>query len=304
MKLLLTLTICALFLAGNSYVSGKTTEFRLPPKLADYLASKPEYVKTKAEMMKFRAAKTPVVGVAVHRAANEFAPENTLAAMQIALDLEVDYIEMDVRQTKDCKSLILHDGNLDRTTNGKGPLKDVNFDEARALSAGLWFDPFYASEKIPTLEESCALLADHNKKSGHKTYFYVDCKDINAKVLIDNLIQYHLLEGSVLYINKAEQIDQIRAIAPKAKILPGLRSGKDLNKIADTLHPYALDVNWKDLSKELIDKAHAKGVKIFSDGFGEDMNIESYQKAIKLGIDVISTNKVSVIYEAVVKISK
>ena len=304
MKRLLTLIICSLFIAGSSFVSGKSIESKLPQKLADYLASKPEYVKTKAEMLKFRSIKTPAVGVAVHRAANEFAPENTLAAMQIALDLEVDYIEMDVRQTKDGKSLILHDGNLNRTTNGKGPLRDLNFDEARVLSAGSWFDPFFAEEKIPTLEESCALLAEHNEKAWHKTYFYVDCKEINAKVLIDYLTKYYLLEGSVFYINQAEQIDQIRDLAPKAKILPGLRSGKDLDKMADTQHPYALDVNWKDLSKELIDSAHAKGVKIFSDGFGGDMNVESYVKAIQAGIDVISTNKVSVICEAASKISK
>lgn len=303
MKRLLTMIVCSLFIAGSSFVSGKSIECKLPQKLADYLASKPEYAKTKAEMTTFRATKTPAVGVAVHRAANEFAPENTLAAMQIALDLQVDFIEMDVRQTKDGKSLILHDGNLNRTTNGKGPLRDLNFDEARALSAGSWFDPFFATEKIPTLEESCMLLADHNEKSRHKTYFYVDCKDINVQVLIDALSKYKLLERSVFYVNEL-QIGQIRALAPNAKMLPGLHSPKDLDRMIDSYHPFALDTNWKELSKELIDKAHAKGVKIFSDGFGEDMNVESYQKAIKAGIDVISTNKVSIICEAVAKISK
>ncbi len=295
--------VCSLFLVGNSFASWKSIESKLPQKLSDYLASKPEYAKTKAEMMKFRTTKIPVVGIAVHRAANEFAPENTLASMQIALDLEVDYIEMDVRQTKDGKSVILHDGNLNRTTSGRGPLKELNFNEARALSAGSWFDPFFATEKIPTLEESCILLADHNEKSRHKTYFYVDCKDINIPVLIGALSKYKLLEGSVFYVNE-QQIGQIRSLAPNARMLPGLHSPQDLDRMIDTYHPYALDTNWKDLSKELIDKAHAKEVKIFSDGFGEDMNVESYQKAIKAGIDVISTNKVSVICEAVAKISK
>jgi hypothetical protein len=74
MKRLLTMIICSLFLAGSSFVSGRSSEYKLPQKLADYLASKPEYVKTKAEMMKFRSTKVPVIGVAVHRAANEFAP--------------------------------------------------------------------------------------------------------------------------------------------------------------------------------------------------------------------------------------
>ena len=277
------------------------TGSRLPQKLADYLSKNPEYARTKAGMKIFRAAKVPVVGVAMHRAANEFAPENTLAAMKIALDLEVDYIEIDVRQTKDEKSVILHDGNLNRTTNGKGPLKDMNFEDTRILSAGSWFDPFYSAEKLPTLEESCEILAGHNKKSSHKTYFYVDCKDINVPVLIGMLSKYKLLEGSVFYVNE-QQISQIRSLAPAARMLPGLNDPKDLDRMMITYHPYALDTNWKDLSKELINKAHAKGVKIFSDGFGEDMNVQSYVKAIQARIEVISTNKVSTIYEAAEKI--
>jgi len=304
MKSLLTMIVFSIIFTGSSSVFGGIPESKQIQRLADYLSAKPEYAITKAGTTAFRATKTPVVGVAVHRAANEFAPENTLSAMQIALDLDVDYIEIDVRQTKDGRSVILHDGNLNRTTNGKGPLRDLNFDEVRKLSAGSWFDPFFTDEKIPTLEESCQLLSVHNEKSKHKTYFYVDCKDINAKVLIDLLAKNNLLAGSVFYINEEKQIVQIRNLAPNAKILPGLGSCKDLDRIMETLHPYALDVEWKDLSKGMIDKAHAKGVKIFSDGFGENMNIESYRNAIRAGIDVISTNKVSVICEAAKMISK
>jgi glycerophosphoryl diester phosphodiesterase len=298
MKFLLTLILISLSLTGSSFASENNPEVKTMQKLADYLASKPEYKKTKEGMTRFRAAKSPVVGVAVHRAANEFAPENTLSAIQIALDLEADYIEMDVRQTLDGQSILLHDGNLDRTTNGKSPVNKMNFKDVRALSAGKWFDPFFADELVPTLEEACALLADHNKKSKHQTYFYVDCKEINAHVLIDLLKKYNLLDESVFYLNSTEQIGQIRALAPNAKMMPGLGSAKDLDRMIDTYHPYALDTNWKELSKELIDRAHAKGVKIFSDGFGNNMTTESYVQAIKAGIDVISTNKISVICEA------
>lgn len=278
-----------------------TMDTKSTQKLSEYLAANPGYIKTKAAMESFRAAKMPAVGIATHRAANEFAPENTISAMQIALNLKVDYIEIDVRQTKDGRSVILHDGNLNRTTNGKGPLKEINFDEVRKLSAGMWFNSFFSDEKIPTLEESCQLLAAHNEKSVHKTYFYVDCKDINVRVLIDTLSKYQLMDGSVFYVSE-QQIDQIRALAPKAKMLPGLQSSKDLDRFIDTWHPYALDAEWKDLSKELIEKAHAKGVKIFSDGFGEAETADHYFRAIQAGIDVISTNKISVICEAAEKL--
>jgi glycerophosphoryl diester phosphodiesterase len=297
MKKFSTIRTIAILLAGSLLTSAIPLESVNDQRVHNYLASNLEYTKTLTGMKAFRTSKRPVVGVAAHRAANEFAPENTLAAMQIALELEVDYIEIDLRQTRDGRSLILHDGNLDRTTTGKGPLKEMSFEEARKLSAGSWFDPFFADEKILTLEESCRLISDHNKKGLHPTYFYVDCKDINVRVLIDTLSQYKLLEGSVFYVNE-QQISQIRNLAPRAKLLPGLRTPKDLDRMIDTHHPYALDVNWKDLSKELIAKAHVKGVKIFSDGFGENQRIESYVKAIRAGIDVISTNKVSVICEA------
>jgi glycerophosphoryl diester phosphodiesterase len=298
MKSLLTTIIILSFLTGSVSVSAINPAMKPVSELAEFLSTNPEYNKTKAGMTRFRAAKSPVVGIATHRAANEFAPENTLSAMQIALELEVDYIEMDVRQTKDGISILLHDGTLDRTTNGKGPVNEMYFKDVRELSAGAWFNPFFAAEKVPTLEEACKLLSDHNEKYRHKTYFYVDCKEINAKVLIDFLKKYRLLEGSVFYLNEVAQIGQIREYAPKAKMMPGLGSAKDLDKMIDTYHPYALDTNWKELSKELIDRAHAKGVKIFSDGFGNNMTAESYVKAIKAGIDVISTNKVSVICDA------
>jgi glycerophosphoryl diester phosphodiesterase len=303
MKSLLTTIIVLFCLSVNLSASGKSTKSTLDKKLAEYLVSKPEYAKTKTEMDKFRAGKSTVVGIATHRAANEFAPENTLSAMQCALDLEVDFIEIDVRQTKDGFSLLLHDGNLDRTTNGKGPIREMNATQVRALSAGAWFDPFFQPEKVPTLEEACQLLSAHNKTNKHQTYFYVDCKDINAGVLIDFLVKYNLLDGSVFYVNDPKtQISILRTFAPNARVMPGLGNKKDLERMIETYHPYALDVSWKELSKELIEKAHSMGVKIFSDGFGANQTIELYVTAIRQGIDVISTNKISVICEAAFQI--
>lgn len=287
------------FFFGVLSATGNMPASKISKKLADYLTTKPEYARTKAGMAHFRSGSHPAVGIATHRAANEFAPENTLSAMQCALDLEVDYIEIDVRQTRDGHSLLLHDGNLNRTTNGKGPIREMNAEEVRALSAGAWFDPFFEPEKVPTLEEACQLLSSHNKANNHQTFFYVDCKDINTKFLIDCLVKYNLLEGSVFYVNDPKtQIEQLRTFAPNAKVMPGLGSRNDLERMVNTYHPYALDVNWKELSKELITKAHAMGIKIFSDGFGGNQTVESYAKAIRDGIDVISTNKISVFCDA------
>ena len=285
----------------NAKIAPNDKQQVLTDRIREYLASNPDFAKTKKAMADYRKMKLPPVGIALHRAANEFAPENSLPAMEIALLLEADYLEIDVRLTKDGHSVILHDGNLNRTTDGTGPLKEKTLEEVRALSAGKWFDPCYSAVQIPTLEEACQLLANHNKKGKHKSFFYVDCKDINANYLIETLRKYELLDGSVFYVNELKQIGMIRELAPNAKILPGLRDKKELEKLIETLHPYALDADWNDLDKDMIDRAHAKGVKIFSDGFGNNMNVVSYTKAIQAGIDVISTNQISVICEAIKK---
>ena len=100
--------------------------------------------------------KTLVFG---HRGASAYAPENTLASFRRALDLGADGIELDVTLTKDGVPVIIHDGAVDRTTNGKGLINQMTFEQVRQLDAGSWFDKKYRGEKIPTLEQVLTEIA-------------------------------------------------------------------------------------------------------------------------------------------------
>lgn len=93
------------------------------------------------------------VSIVSHRGAAALAPENTLAAMRIAIDQGVDFVETDVQLTSDGVPMLMHDLTLDRTTNGSGPIARQTFAEVRALDAGSWFDAAHAGERVPTLEE-------------------------------------------------------------------------------------------------------------------------------------------------------
>lgn len=89
-----------------------------------------------------------------HRGWSSRAPENTLAAIKLAVDnREVDYIEIDVQLTKDGVPILIHDFHVERTTNGVGNVEDFTFEQIRKLDAGAWFASQYAGEKIPTLKE-------------------------------------------------------------------------------------------------------------------------------------------------------
>ncbi len=90
--------------------------------------------------------------IVVHRGANKVAPENTKAAAEACLALVADFVEIDVRLSKDGIPFTLHDSSVDRTTNGSGEINDFTSDQIEILDAGSWFDAQFAGEKIPRLE--------------------------------------------------------------------------------------------------------------------------------------------------------
>ncbi len=88
-----------------------------------------------------------------HRGASAFAPENTFAAFDKALEIGVKDVELDVHYSGDGEIIVIHDATLDRTTNAFGAVADRTLAELRELDAGSWFAPEYAGERIRTLDE-------------------------------------------------------------------------------------------------------------------------------------------------------
>jgi len=88
-----------------------------------------------------------------HRGAAGYCPENTISSFKKAVELGVDYLELDIQMTKDRKLVVIHDPTVNRTTNGKGKVKDFTLQEIQRLDAGSWFHCNFAGEKIPSLSE-------------------------------------------------------------------------------------------------------------------------------------------------------
>jgi glycerophosphoryl diester phosphodiesterase len=95
----------------------------------------------------------PKPWVVGHRGASGHAPENTMAAYRKAVELGAQFIETDLQLTRDARLVALHDPTLDRTTNGRGPVKDFTLAELSRLDAGSWYGSQFAGEPIPTLDD-------------------------------------------------------------------------------------------------------------------------------------------------------
>jgi len=97
-----------------------------------------------------------------HRGAAGYAPENTIESVHTAADLGVEWVELDVKLTKDQVAVIFHDDDLTRTTNGTGNVADMNYEDLRQLDAGSWYGESFVGAKIPTLEEILDVLLERD----------------------------------------------------------------------------------------------------------------------------------------------
>lgn len=88
-----------------------------------------------------------------HRGAMGLAPENTLSGMRTAVAFRAALLEIDVHLSRDGRLVVMHDETVDRTTNGRGFIRDLFSREIRKLDAGIRFAGKFKNEKVPFLED-------------------------------------------------------------------------------------------------------------------------------------------------------
>lgn len=103
-----------------------------------------------------------MVQIYAHRGSKGTHPENTLPAFSEAVRVGADGIELDVHLSKDDQLIVIHDETVDRTTNGKGLVREKTLEELKKLNAGSWFSKDFPAAKIPTFKEVLALLLQKN----------------------------------------------------------------------------------------------------------------------------------------------
>ena len=127
----------------------EVVRWRLPKARTKSLASEPTVV-----------GEDPIL--LAHRGLVRHAPENTLPAFASAIELGLS-IELDVYQTRDEQLVVIHDNTVDRTTNGSGEVNSLTLAEIRKLDASSWFDPSFADQRVPTLEEVFQLVRERQR---------------------------------------------------------------------------------------------------------------------------------------------
>ncbi len=153
-----------------------------------------------------------------HRGLLRHAPENTLPAFAGCLELGMGF-ELDIRTTKDGKLVILHDATLARTTDGPDrPLTEFTWSELREFDAGSWFDPRFAGLRVPSLEETFALIRERKRRS---TLIALNIKGITRdgeRELVRLLAEFALFEESFAFDQSVECSQRLKALDPRIRI--------------------------------------------------------------------------------------
>lgn len=221
------------------------------------------------------------IDLVCHRGANEVAPENTRAAAQKCIDWGVAYVEIDVRTSKDKQLYILHDPTVNRTTNGKGFLRQMTAEEIDKLDAGSWFDSKFADQKVPQLRPYLEWI-----KGKAKVYF--DVKDADIKQLIAMVYDVGMQDDCFFWFASGKQAQKFRELDQKLALKVNVSNPLQVAEAAGKYHANIVEVDLKNMTPELVKACQQRDIKIMI--YHPQKDRDGFRKVIEWQPDMVNLN--------------
>jgi glycerophosphoryl diester phosphodiesterase len=234
-----------------------------------------------------------LIAAIAHRGARKFAPENTLPAFERAIEMGMDYVEIDVRSTSDGQLALSHDSTVERMTDGAGHVGEMTLNEIKSLNAAAGFEGDFKPTRIPTLEETLECCRG-------RVGIYLDLKNAPVAHVIRVLADYDMVPHTVVY-SPIEVLVEIKRLEPGLAVMPGpgrwLQVPGMAALLARSLPAEVIDSNLVDWTKERVEEAHEAGAKVFVDTLGARDNVEGMIEAVEMGVDGIDTDHPDLLLE-------
>jgi len=214
-------------------------------------------------------------------------PENTLKAFKKAIELKVDMVELDVRLTKDKIPVVMHDENVNRTTNGRGRVNELTLKEVKRLDAG-------DGEQVPTLQEVIDLVKG-------KAKLVIEIKTYATIKPVARLIKKNQIINSTIVISFGHIISKMFK-----KMIPGVLTGVLLVSLPINPIKTAEDANadflisyyetilaGSPIYKRVLKQAKKKNIKVLAAEIHEKDSIAQSQikQLMKMGVDGFVLNR-------------
>lgn len=241
----------------------------------------------------FGALRQPGDAAAIigHRGDRSMAPENTMPALELALD-ELAYVETDVRLTRDGVPVLFHDTDLERVAGRDGRIEDLDHDDVRRLDVGTWYSSDWAGERVPTLDEFLDALAERDDARA-----LVELKAAwtpeEVRRVVD-LVERHGLRGRVVLqsfsIETLQSVQRVSPTTPRIMLIRELPA--DPVPLAEQLGVIGFGTTAASVTAapDAVDLAHAAGIAVLCYTLNTQ---DTWEQVRALGVDGIITDQPS-----------
>ena len=220
--------------------------------------------------------------VIAHRGAHQNIPENTLAAYQKAIDLGADFVEIDLRTTKDGEFVSIHNKTVDAylTDGTKGRVRDFTLAEIKQFDIGSRINSEWSDERVPTFDEILKLCKD-------QVGIYLDLKDAPVDRVARRILD-HDMQQQVVWCVSPTLVAEIRRVCPTCIPMPDPESEESLPDMLRDTTPTIVAPVWNEFSSTFSEKCHKTGAIVFVDELKPDP--ANWQQAIDWNADGIQTD--------------
>lgn len=221
-----------------------------------------------------------------HRGNHVNAPENTLIAYEEAIRVGADYIEVDVRTSKDGQLVVMHDGNVERTTTSKGKVSDFTAIDFTSLQIRDERFPLLPALHPPTFEDVLRMAKG-------RIHLYIDDKDADPAKVAVLLQKYQMDTCAVVYtsLNKCKLWKKaLPHIASMVSLPKSITQAEALAKFLEDNPVDILDGGVTGYTPELVNAAHKLGALVWPDIQNPGENPDQWNVPIKMGIKALQTD--------------
>lgn len=220
------------------------------------------------------------VYVVAHRGAHIGIPENTLAAYEAAVAMGVDFVEVDLRTTRDGHIVSIHNKDIDTyVTNGeKGLVSEMTLEQLKQLDIGIRISPHWSNERIPTFEEILGLCKG-------RVGIYLDLKDASVERLVYVVKKWDMAE-QVLWYADVDELERVAELCPECILMPDPGPEENLPKVIERFQPSVIAAVWRYYSWSFAAKCHQAGAIVIVD----ESAPTCWEDALEWNSDGIQTN--------------
>lgn len=250
-------------------------------------ASAQETARFKEINKAFLSPDSKTVLIASHRGTHNEFPENSMAAFKRGIELGIDVIELDVRHTKDDSLVVMHDGSVDRTTNGTGKVSDLTFEEVRKLR--LKFNGQLTEEQVPTLEEALILAKG-------KILVDLDIKTDRVPQIIKVVNRTQTASTTMFFLGRGLYAKLVKEQNPAFRTLVRTHKAADIDSLFAITRSEAVHIDPSHNTVEVTAKIKKNGGRVWINSLGEidkraaAGDLEAYGELLKNGANMVQTD--------------